>query len=289
MDFRVATALRRGCVAVMAANAVFVGVSAYGGSQTGSAGRAFEVVRDMVIASTSLGADVRSAIHRALDPSASTARWESQLAAFAESDRVQPPVEGGTVVIGSSSIARWTDLDRNYPAGQFIRRGLAGAHLADCTALVDRLVLPYRPRSVVVYAGDNDLADGATPAALLATYSEFVAQIHLALPQARIAFVSIKPSPSRQAALPSIRQANALIERFSAQDPRLAFVNIFTPMLDANGSPRRELFDSDGLHLSAAGYAVWNGAMRGYLDAASRPGANAEGVVANAPAVAPAP
>jgi lysophospholipase L1-like esterase len=69
--------------------------------------------------------------------------------------------------------------------------------------------------------------------------------------------LAIKPSPSRIKIIDRIRSANALIAATCARDPRLAFADIYTPMLDAQGAPRPELFIKDMLHLSPAGYAVW--------------------------------
>jgi lysophospholipase L1-like esterase len=125
--------------------------------------------------------------------------------------------------------------------------------------------VPYKPRLVVVYAGDNDLAEGASPEAVLERYQEFVAQIHAALPETRVAYLSIKPSPSREALMPKAIQANELIATWSATDPRLGYIDIYTRMLDGSGRPRADLFLADALHLNAAGYAIWQAAIAGHL------------------------
>lgn len=40
---------------------------------------------------------------------------------------------------------------------------------------------------------------------------------------------------------------------------------MYTPMLDADGQARAELFGKDRLHMNAAGYALWRDIVRPYL------------------------
>lgn len=198
--------------------------------------------------------------------SAVPVRWQSHFARFAAADRARPPVAGGVVFTGSSSIDFWSDLPAQFPTYRVTQRGLAGATMADCRRHLDRLVVPYRPRIVVVYAGDNDLAVGTTPEEVAAQYAELVRAVHRELPATRLVFVSIKPSPARAGLMPLIRRTNALIAAYSATDPALAFVDVFSPMLDREAKVRGELFLADGLHMTASGYALWHDAIVGQLD-----------------------
>jgi lysophospholipase L1-like esterase len=127
-------------------------------------------------------------------------------------------------------------------------------------------VIRYRPRLVLVYAGDNDLAEGRTAADVLRQFEAFVRGVRAALPETRIAFISIKPSPARASLLPEIRRANALVEQFSVAHPGVAYVDVYTPMLAADGSPRRDLFRSDALHLNSTGYALWKSVISRYVN-----------------------
>jgi lysophospholipase L1-like esterase len=170
------------------------------------------------------------------------------------------------VFVGSSSIRLWDDLASQFPDQPvLVRRGFGGSRLLDCVAYLDRLVLAYRPRRVVVYAGDNDLASGRTPRQVLDSYVDFVEGVHRALPETRIAFLAIKPSPARAALLPQMQEANALIRRRAAADPRLDFIDVHSPMLGANGQPRPELFRADQLHMNARGYALWRDLIAAHL------------------------
>jgi lysophospholipase L1-like esterase len=132
--------------------------------------------------------------------------------------------------------------------------------------LVDRLVLRYAPRLVVVYAGDNDLAQGATPETVLARYLAFTDRVRAVLPGTRVIFLSIKASPQRAALMPQVDRANALIAAASQGQARLIYVDIYHPMLDTQGRPDARLFQGDGLHPNDAGYAVWKAAVKSHLN-----------------------
>jgi lysophospholipase L1-like esterase len=151
----------------------------------------------------------------------------------------------------------WTTLDRDFPGIPVLNRGFGGSEAGDVARFAERIVVPYKPPVVVFYAGDNDLAAGKTPAQVLAAFQSFVAAIHRELPATRVMFVSIKPSIARWSIVDKMREANRLVRDYTRTDPRLVYVDVFTPMLDTSGQPRRELYLEDGLHMTPAGYAIW--------------------------------
>jgi lysophospholipase L1-like esterase len=201
------------------------------------------------------------------EPSGPTALWDAPLAAFAAADRLRAPPPGGVLFVGSSSIRLWNDIEADFAdLPVVIKRGFGGSKLSDCVHYMDRLVIRYRPRLVLVYAGDNDLAEGQTPAGVLLQFEAFVQGVQSALPETRIAFISIKPSPARASLLPEIRRANALVEQFAAAHPGIAYIDVYTPMLAADGRPRGELFRPDALHLNSNGYALWKSVISHYVN-----------------------
>jgi lysophospholipase L1-like esterase len=193
------------------------------------------------------------------------ARWRESLEGFAASDRDRAPATGGVVFVGSSSIRLWNDLEREFGAMTVVKRGFGGSRLSDCARYVAQLVLPYEPRTVVVYAGDNDLAEGATPQGVLASYTEFVERVREALPETRIVYISIKPSPLREALMPAAIRTNELIRDYSLRSANLGYIDVYSKMLDEKGRPRADLFQADALHLNAAGYALWKAAVAEHL------------------------
>lgn len=200
-----------------------------------------------------------SAAHADEPPAGAVApgRWTHAMRDFARIDRLKPPQPGSVVFVGSSSVRLWAGLERQFGRAAVLKRGFGGARLSDCIEHLEQLVVKYRPRVVLLYAGENDLAEGVPPREVLRRFVTFAERLHERLPAARLAFISIKPSPARQALLQPMRVANRLIETYVRGRPQLAYVNVFEPMLDADGLPRGELFTADGLHMNADGYALW--------------------------------
>lgn len=184
-------------------------------------------------------------------------KWSKAIDELTRTDREHPPAPGGVVFVGSSSIVNWKDVAKDFPGVGAINRGFGGSELADSAFYADRVVIPYRPRAVVLYAGDNDLAAGKTPGTVIADFHTFVTKVHDALPDARIVYIAIKPSPSRWNLHEKIEQVNQGIAQACSRESYLRFVDIYTPMLNAKGEPRPELFREDQLHMNDAGYALW--------------------------------
>ena len=184
-------------------------------------------------------------------------QFEPEIRAFETADRASMPPAGGIVFVGSSSMRRWTSLASDFPALPVLNRGFGGSTFPEANHYLARAVLRYRPRTVVLYEGDNDIASGRTPQQVLANYREFVRRVRDSLPQARIVFISIKPSPSRWRLADLQREANRLVRDVVAKDTLLSYVDVFEPMLGANGHPQPALFVGDSLHMTPAGYAIW--------------------------------
>jgi lysophospholipase L1-like esterase len=194
--------------------------------------------------------------------------WEPEIRTFEAADRVRMPEPGGILFVGSSSIALWHTIEADFPDLPVIRRGFNGSKITDSTQCAERIIVPYRPRVVVVYAGDNDLADQRSPKRVSEDFRVLARKIHAALPATKILFTAIKPSPSRWGLVGAMREANQLIRAICERDPRLGFVDVFTPMLGPDGAPRPELYVEDRLHMSRAGYNIWTLLLRPRLDSA---------------------
>jgi lysophospholipase L1-like esterase len=191
-------------------------------------------------------------------------RYEKEVAAFEALDRTSPPPAGQIVFVGSSTIVDW-DPARYFPDLTIINRGLWGSSLIDSVRLVDRIVLPYQPRLVVVYAGDNDIDSGQTSEDVTVQFERFARAIHATLPQTRIVFIGIKPSPQRWLTIDRARAANERIRTLCSRDDRLAYLDVDGVMLGWDEKPRKDLFAGDGLHLSLQGYQLWTTLLRPFL------------------------
>ena len=196
---------------------------------------------------------------RAEDP----AFFADEIEAFAEQDAAAPPPDAPIVFVGSSSIRQWDTLAEDLAPLPVLNRGFGGSQLTHLIHYVNETVVKYLPRAVVVYAGDNDLdaSTGKTAEEVARDFGTLAATIHAYAPGARIYFLSIKPSQARWARWPEMQRANELIEKLCRGDPRLAYLDVATPLLE-DGKPRADFYRWDGLHLNAAGYREWTRVIR---------------------------
>ncbi len=198
-------------------------------------------------------------------------RFEADIQAFERADLSTPPPDHPVLFVGSSSIRMWTSLAADFPDYPVMNRGFGGSHMSDLLYYFDRVVAVYDPALILVYEGDNDLAGGKSVDQVYADCLLFVALAEERLPEADVAFIATKGSPSRAQYLEVTRQLNERLEALAATDSRLWFIDVFTPMLNESGQPRPELFGSDMLHMNAAGYELWRSIVEPVLAAWAMP------------------
>ncbi|HVV73018.1 MAG TPA: SGNH/GDSL hydrolase family protein [Verrucomicrobiae bacterium] len=203
---------------------------------------------------------------RAADSQATRNHWEPDIQLFEAADKTNPPPHHAILFVGSSSIRFWKNLQESFPGHLVFKRGFGGSEMSDSLAFADRIVIPYEPKLVLVYAGDNDVANGKSPERVKADFEAFVQKVHAALPNTEIGYIAIKPSLARRKLLDTMKAANLMIEQYARSTKGVLFIDVFTPMLTPEGSPRPELFVRDGLHLNEKGYALWASIINPLLD-----------------------
>jgi lysophospholipase L1-like esterase len=194
-------------------------------------------------------------------------KWEEKIAAFEAQDRAAPAPREAVLFVGSSSIVGWK-VREFLPGLPAINRGFGGSEISDALHFIDRIVLPYRPRAIVFYAGENDIAAGESPEQVARDFETFVRRVRAELPETRIIFIGLKPSPSRWKLIERFRETNRLIRGFAESQHDIIFLDVERAMLDAHGQPRAELFVKDMLHMNRAGYEIWTELVRPHLDPA---------------------
>ncbi len=192
--------------------------------------------------------------------------WTAEFEAFQAADERQRPAEGGILFTGSSSIRLWHSLARDLPRHAVINRGFGGSRVIDSVEHVELLVLQYRPRVVVLYAGGNDLAHGMTAEAIANDVDAFFQRVHSALPNAQVGLIQHALQPARRPLWPAVRELTRLERILVAQDARRHFISVGAPLENPNGEPDEDCFVSDKIHLSRKGYAAWTLAVNAWLD-----------------------
>ncbi|MBC7827301.1 MAG: G-D-S-L family lipolytic protein [Chitinophagaceae bacterium] len=182
-----------------------------------------------------------------------------EIAAFKKQDSVKMPPKNAILFVGSSSFRMWTNVQEDFPMYSIINRGFGGSSLTDVIRFADQVIFPYQPAQVVIYCGENDLASSDTVSAQIVfdRFQQLFSLIRKQMPETPIAFVSIKPSPSREHLLQKVITANELIKTFLKKQTKTAYIDVFSAMIDEQGKPKPELFIDDRLHMNKKGYAIW--------------------------------
>lgn len=204
-------------------------------------------------------------IHQASLKVKSPDRWKENIAKFKELDGKTPPPQNAVLFVGSSSIVGW-DTKKWFSDIETINRGFGGSYVIDSVYYADQIVIPYKPKTIVFYAGDNDTVDNKSPEMIFIDFKAFVAKVRNALPQTKIIAVAIKPSIDRWKYWPKMRQTNDLISAYCQKQPNMYFADVSKVMLDDSGQPRKDVFKADGLHMNETGYQLWTSLIRPLID-----------------------
>lgn len=203
----------------------------------------------------------------ALAPLPDTADSAPEINAFLKADQKQMPPTGAVLFMGSSSVRIWDTLAQDFSEIPVINRGFGGSQIFESTLYLDRIAIPYKPKLIVMFAGTNDLAYGnKNPQQVLQEYKDFVTKVHAALPNTRIAFISISPTVARWNNEANILEANHLIQEYTFQNNsktlKLNFIDTHSRLLTPDGQPQPELLRADGLHFNAQGYKVFTAIVK---------------------------
>lgn len=184
------------------------------------------------------------------------ARWEKEISGYEQMDRTNPPPQGAIEFIGSSTIRRWKTLAQDFPGQPVINRGFGGSEIIDSTHFADRVIVPYKPKMVLLRAGGNDIFAGKSPEQVFEDFKDFAVKLNTELPKTQVVFISWCPSISRWQQAPKEKALNEMVKEYVRQHPRLKYIEMYDLSLGADGKPRPELFVADKLHFNAEGYKL---------------------------------
>lgn len=193
-------------------------------------------------------------------------QFEKDIVAFEARDKTNPPPKDAVLFLGSSSIRLWTTVAKDFPDYRVINRGFGGSQIADSIQYAGRIVVPYEPRTIIFYAGGNDINAGKSAEKVFADFQSFVQNVHEKLPKTHVAFISIAPNPARWSQIERIRLANKLIEGYTKTDPRLSYIDAHAQMLGPDGLPKPDIFRPDRLHMNPKGYEIWTDLVGKHLN-----------------------
>lgn len=192
-------------------------------------------------------------------------KWDAKMERYEQQDELNPPKKDVILFIGSSTIENWKTVADDFPGKYILNRGVSGTKTIDMINYRERLISPYDPKQIFLYAGDNDIGYKWTPEEIMEQVRKLFSLIREEKPEAEIVLISIKPSPRRLKDKDRIEKTNAMLNEFASQQPNTAYADIYSAMLDGNGSIVPEYYREDGLHLTAEGYEVWRKVISNYI------------------------
>lgn len=164
-----------------------------------------------------------------------------------------------TVFTGSSTIRLWKNLEEDCKQSKLVNTGFGGSQMSDLLYFIDQTVLRFKPKTVYIYEGDNDIAAGKKPDAIIKTAQQVVDKILSSDSETKIVFISAKPSPSRWSFKSEYLSFNALLKKYCESHEQLSYIDVWNPMLNDHGRPAPQIFVSDSLHMNRQGYLLWKG------------------------------
>ena len=193
--------------------------------------------------------------------------FAKEIAAFKKQDSLSFPGTGKILFVGSSSFTFWKDVQQYFPEYPIINRGFGGSSLTDLIHYAPDVIFPYEPKQIIIYCGENDFAGDTSlyPSQVAQRFFDLFNLIRSRYKKVPIAYISMKPSPSRQHLMARFNVANVMIKNFLKKKKRTAYIDVYKAMLKENGLPKDEIFLADKLHMNAEGYKIWKKIIEPYL------------------------
>jgi lysophospholipase L1-like esterase len=191
----------------------------------------------------------------------------NEIKAFRKADSIKAPAKDAILLIGSSSFTKWKDVQEYFPEQTMLNRGFGGSSLTDVIYYANDVILKYRPKQILIYCGENDIAGSSTVNAdtVFERFKILYGIIRSKFKKVPIAYISMKPSPSREKYLETMQKGNELIKSFMEKQKKATYIDVYHSMYDADGKILTNIFLSDKLHMNAAGYKIWQGIIAPYL------------------------
>jgi lysophospholipase L1-like esterase len=185
--------------------------------------------------------------------------FAAEIAAFKKQDSISFPPKNAILLVGSSSFTNWKEVQLYFPKYTIVNRGFGGSSLTDLIRYQRDIIFPYQPKQIIIYCGENDLAESDTVTAKMVYYrfEKLYFSIKKQLPRVPVVFISLKPSPSRWNLRYKMVETNNMIKKFLFKTTGNQFIDVYYSMLDKDGVPIKEIFLDDKLHMNAKGYAIW--------------------------------
>jgi lysophospholipase L1-like esterase len=189
----------------------------------------------------------------------------NEISNFKKQDSLKFPPKNAVLFIGSSTFTNWKDAQKYFPNHLILNRGFGGSSLPHVIEYANDIIFPYQPKQIVIYCGENDFTGNASAQVVVNRVKQLIDLIRAKYPKVHLAYISIKPSPSREKYLSQMVTSNKMIAEMIGTMKRAKFINTYDAMFTPDGKIMNDIFLKDNLHMNAKGYAIWAKIMEPYL------------------------
>lgn len=195
-------------------------------------------------------------------------RFESTIESFRRFDARNTLAQDPILFVGSSSMVFW-ETANSFPGYPIINRGFGGASLPEVIHYYDDVIKKHNPSMILVYC-DIDVERGRSPEVAVNAFKELANRIEQDFPQTPVLFLSMKPTLIDDILGKDVRKnkllTNQLLMQYAKSKETLSYVDITSPMINANGSLKDDIFIGDGMHLNPLGYELWDPIIKREID-----------------------
>ncbi len=171
--------------------------------------------------------------------------------------------QGAVVFLGDSITQGWGDNFKNkFPGMKLANRGISGDTSRGMLIRLQEDVLALNPAAVVLLLGTNDIEVGIDAEAIGRNFQKITAALKAHNPRTPVVVCRVFPSSAtKKRPADTIKRVNALYDAAVRGDPQFTVIDTWTLFANAAGDATPAWFP-DLLHLNAAGYDRWAGALR---------------------------
>jgi|AGTN01.2.fsa_nt_gi hypothetical protein len=171
--------------------------------------------------------------------------------------------------VGDSYVDKsfWRDFDVSYLGVDAVNIGVAGTKIPYWVS--DFFKSKYIPQNIIIHIGVNDINDaGQSAVAVAANLQNYFEKILDDFPGVDIYYISLTPNnfgSNYEGHWMDYQAVNAAVVQMASENEKIHYIDFAAFLGPEAGSPVKQYYLTDGLHLNSDGYALWDKAIKSAL------------------------
>ncbi|MDR0696017.1 MAG: hypothetical protein LBF68_00535 [Christensenellaceae bacterium] len=169
------------------------------------------------------------------------------------------------LLCGSSFIEYWETSDADLKPLTTYNVGIAATVISDWDRWIDKLIVPFAPKTILLYVGSNDIHGGLGSKKGTVAGEEVINllnKIHEKLTDTNIHYISIAPTIAREKVWSESNTCNEIVKNFCEPSDFASFIDCTASLLNEDQSLKKDIYVKDNLHFNEKGYSIWTTEIR---------------------------